>query len=948
MVGQPPEAMARVELYLNTRRMQRRVQEILSEEGALLLPRLRLVTDLAQDVPLPGLPAPVPPLRRRLELAQLVDGLLTRAPELAPRAAIYDLADSLAALMDEMQGEGVGIAALEALDLAEHARHWDRALNFLRIVTRFTDAEAPPDPEALRRKVALSLAARWRDDPPDHPVIVAGSTGSRGTTALFMQAVAGLPQGALVLPAFDFDMPAPVWDGLSDALTAEDHPQYRYRRLMDLIGFSAGSVTHWADAVAPAPARNRLISLSLRPAPVTDQWMREGRAFSALPEAMRDVTLIEAHAPRAEALAIALRLRHAAEEGRRACLITPDRQLTRQVTAALGRWAILPDDSAGRPLGLSPPGRFLRHVAGLFGRQLTAEALLVLLKHPLTHSGAARGAHLLATRELELSLRRHGPVFPLGEDLVAWAAARPDDQPWAAWLGSLIDGLAEVGKRPLAEHLDHHRRIAEALAEGPDGTGGGALWEQEAGQAALLAMEELTREADHGGAMIPADYADLFASVLARRDVREAVEPHPLIAIHGPREAREQGAELVILGGLTDGTWPALPAPDPWLSRQMRKESSLLLPERQVGLSAHDYQIAVAAPEVVLSRSLRDAEAETVPSRWLNRLTNLLGGLKESGGPEALAEMRDRGRTWLTLADALDAAGTTVPPAPRPAPRPPVAARPTELAVTRIQTLIRDPYAIYAQHILGLRPLDPLRPGPDPRLRGSVLHLILEDFRTLQPGETPDHARARLMQITERVLNTETPWPATRRMWRARLDRVADWFIAREAQRPGTPALIEEKGSVTLKQSPFTLTAKPDRIDVLPDGRLHLLDYKTGTPPTQKQQAAFNKQLLLEAAMAERAGFAALGPAEVARITYIGLGSNPREEVTEITAELTGTVWEGLEKLIARYQRRETGYVARRAMFRDDFAGDYDHLARYGEWDLSDTAVPSDVGEDGA
>ncbi|GHD98284.1 helicase [Defluviimonas sp. 20V17] len=946
MRGQPPEAMARVQIYLNTRRMQRRVQEIFCEEGALLLPRLHLVTDLAQDLPMPGLPAPVPGLRRRLELMQLVSELLARAPDLAPRAAIYDLADSLAALMEEMQGEGVGPEALERLDLNEHARHWDRALRFLRIVTRFLTEDAPPDAEALRRRVVRALAAGWQAAPPDHPILVAGSTGSRGTTALFMRTVAALPQGALVLPGFDFDLPAPVWSGLTDATTAEDHPQYRFRRLMEEIGFSAETVTNWARDDAPDPARNRLISLSLRPAPVTDQWMQEGRALRGLGGACARMSLIEAPGPRAEALAIALCLREAAEHGRRACLISPDRILTRQVTAALGRWAILPDDSAGRPLGLSPPGRLLRHVAALFGRRLTAEQLLIVLKHPLTHSGSARGPHLLHTRELELHLRRYGPVFPRPEDLRYWADKRDEARPWADWLAGLLEGCESMGDRPLADHIADHRRVAEALAQGPEGEGAGTLWDQEAGTAAREVLRDLAREADVAGSLSPTDYANLFASILSRQEVREAVEAHPLISIHGPREARELGADLVILGGLNDGIWPALPAPDPWLNRQMRMEASLLLPERQVGLSAHDYQIAVAAPQVVLTRALRDAEAQTVPSRWVNRLTNLLGGL--DGGPEALTQMRDRGARWLTLAAAIESPAAQMPAAGRPAPRPPVAARPAELPVTRIQTLIRDPYAIYARYILRLQPLDPLRAGPDPRLRGSVLHLIFERFRTLEPGESLPDARARLLAITEAVLDAEIPWPAARRLWRARLERVADWFLMREAGRKGAPVLIERKGSVTLEKADFRLTARPDRIDRLPDGRLHLLDYKTGNPPTPKQQQSFDKQLLLEAAMAERGGFADLGPAEVARITYIGLGSTPKEVETEITPELTEEVWHGLERLIGRYQRRETGYAARRAMFKDDFAGDYDHLARYGEWDLSDLAAPEDVGEEGA
>ena len=946
MRGQPPEALARVELFVNTRRMQRRVKDILTQSGALLLPRIRLVTDLGDDVALADLPPAIPPLRRRLELSQLVAKLVARQPDLAPRAAIYDLADSLADLMDEMQGEGVHPDALKGLDLSDHSKHWERSLHFLTIVAQYFGPDSAPDVEARQRLVVERIAARWAKAPPQHPILVAGSTGSRGTTALFMNAVAALPQGALILPGFDFDVPPAVWRSLDDAMTGEDHPQYRFHRLLSDLSLAPDAVTLWSGARAPNPARNRLVSLSLRPAPVTDQWMLEGRHLTDLPAATDHMTLIEAPSPRAEALAIALCLRKAAEDGRVAALITPDRTLGRQVTAALDRWGITPDDSAGKPLALSPPGRFLRHVAALFGQKLTSDALLTLLKHPLCNTGGeTRGNHLIWTRTLEMKLRRKGPPFPTGADLLLWAEAKDDSGliAWAQWLADLLDPLEAIQNRPLSAHVTHHLTLAEALARGPDGLDSGELWRKEAGVSARAAMDELAREGSHGGEMDAVDYRDLFTAILNRHEVRDAVQGYPKIMIWGTLEARVQGADLVILGGLNDGIWPKLPQPDPWLNRKLRRDAGLLLPERQIGLSAHDYQQAIAAREVVLSRSVRDGEAETVPSRWLNRLMNLMNGLEEQNGKACVGAMQNRGKHWLALAEALDTPEATMPAAPRPAPRPPVAARPRQLAVTGIRTLIRDPYAIYARHILRLRPLDPLHPKPDARLRGSVLHAIFERFVKERGAESRAEAKARLLAIADEVMAAEIAWPTARRLWRARLERAADWFLAREAERGGSPVIMEKQGSVPLETLDFVLTAKPDRIDILDDGRLHILDYKTGSPPSVKEQGVFEKQLLLEAAMAERGAFAQLGPSEVARITYVGLGSSPKEVMTPMTKEITDKVWDDLGKLITRYNDASQGYTARRAVFSDRIEGDYDHLARYGEWDMTDSAKPEDV-----
>ncbi len=945
LAGAPPEALARVEIFANTRRMQRRLHAALAADGALLLPRLRLITDLAED-PLAALPPAVPPLRRRLELTRLIAALLEREPNLAPRAALFDLADSLATLMDEMQGEGVTPEALARLDVSNHSRHWERSLKFLQIVAPYFGAESPPDTEARQRRVVEALAARWAEAPPRHPVIVVGSTGSRGTTQLMLQAVARLPQGAVILPGFDFDLPAADWAALADPLTGEDHPQFRFARLCSSLDLAPAAVRPWVADPAPDPARNRVLSLSLRPAPVTDRWLVEGPGLPDLPTAMAQVTLIEAPSPRAEALAIALRLRAAAEANRPAALITPDRMLTRQVTAALDRWGIRPDDSAGQPLALSPPGRLLRHMAALAGRRLSLEALLTLLKHPLTNSGSgARGDHLRWTRALEMRLRRHGPAFPEPASLIAWAEAQDDPglPAWAHWLAATLGGLETAGTEPLSGHLARHIARSEALAQGPEGQGSGALWEKEAGLAALALVEELRAEAAHAGTLSGFDYAALFTALLQRKEVRGAEQVHPTIMIRGALEARVREADLVILAGLNDAIWPPLPSPDPWLNRQMRHDLSLLLPERQIGLSAHDYQQAAGAPEIILSRAERDAEAETVASRWLNRLTNLLAGLP-GRGPEALAEMRARGRHWLALAAVLETPETVTAPARRPSPRPPVAARPKQLPVTGIQTLIRDPYAVYARHILRLVPLDPLHPAPDPRLRGSVLHRILEAFLTDRPDETAAEAKARLLALADQVMADTIPWATARRLWRARLERAADDFLALEAARPGRPALLEGKGALRLPALDFTLTAQPDRIDLLPDGRLHILDYKSGSLPSTKQQRVFDKQLLLEAAMAERGAFAEFGPAEVARVTYLGLSPPVKEAAIEITPEVTEATLAGLETLLTHYGRQGQGYTARRAVELESRAGDYDHLARFGEWEMADDPTPEDVG----
>ncbi|WP_412551321.1 double-strand break repair protein AddB [Shimia sp. MIT910701] len=938
--GQRPDAIAKATVIVNTARMARRVHALFDEGPATLLPRIQLLGEFA-NAATAHLPAATPAIRQRFELIQLVTRLLEQQPDLAARASVYDLADSLAGLFDEMAGEGVPVDVIEALDVSDQSGHWARAQSFFGIARHFLEnLDSAPGQEARQRRAIEAIVQSWEDTPPQHPIILAGSTGSRGTMQLLMQAVAALPQGAVVLPGYDFDMPPETWDHLSDGMQSEDHPQYRFRALVNDLGMSAQDVQLWHNCAEPSAARNKLVSLALRPAPVTDQWLSQGPNLGDLTAATKDITLVEATTQREEALTIAARLRKAADEGLTCALITPDRMLTRQVTAALDRWDIVPDDSAGQPLQLSPPGRFLRHTAALLHQKLTSEALLTLLKHPLTHSGENRGDHLRFTRDLELWIRRNGIAYPESEKLQAWAAARNEEiSAWMAWVTACFCA-AERTQMDMAALLNDHLALSERIAQGAvEGSGG--LWDQAAGRSAHRLVSEVKEHAQVVGLIAPTDYADLFGALLSRAEVRDRDAGHPNILIWGTLEARVQGADLVILGGLNEGSWPEAPSPDPWLNRKLRHDAGLLLPERRIGLSAHDFQQAIGAPEVWITRSVRSDEAETVPSRWVNRLVNLLSGLPDQNGPDALENMKARGDTWLSFVRTMETV-PMLPAAPRPSPTPPPEARPRQLSVTEIKRLIRDPYAIYAKHVLRLRPLDPLMRTPDALLRGIIVHEILETLiKTSVVDQTPV-TRDQILAISKTVLTQNVPWATARALWQARLDRVADHIVHGEEKRRARaePLAFEIQAEGTIPELGFRLTAKADRVDRTETGALILYDYKTGAPPSKDEQTYFDKQLLLEAAMAEQGGFKDIDPSDVADAIYIGLGTSPKDQPAPLLETPPTKVWEEFIALIEHYLADGKGFTSRRAMRTERDESDYDQLARFGEWDATDEPTP--------
>ncbi|MFC3630613.1 double-strand break repair protein AddB [Paracoccus angustae] len=950
MEGQPPEAMARVTIYANASRTLAEMKCAFDLRGPLLLPRLLPVTNLDTPAML-GQPTAAP-LARRLQLARLVARLLDARRDLAAGHSIAFLARSLATLMHEMQTEGLTPAALEGIDTGDHARHWQNALAFLRIAAAFHLDGPPVDRPARQRLAAETLVRDWARgvNLPPGPVIVAGSTGSHGATRLFMEAVAALPEGAVVLPGFDFDQPLPVWESLEHG--AEDHPQSRFAPLIR----AGGRPARWTDTPPPVPDRNRLLSLALRPAPVTDQWIAEGPRLPDLIAPTQGLTLIEADQPGQEAEVIALLLRDAAEREARATLIAADGNLIRRVNAALDRWHLRPDEGAGQPLSLTAHGLFLRQIAALFGQALTIDRLLILLKHPLTVTGSAllhlNDARRLA-RDLELHLRRNGPAFPDGMCLRDWAT-RGDGarQIWAEWLADLLDRITPLARdrapRPLPDRLHDLLALAELWAAGPGGSAGDSkLWQDKAGTLLRATVDHLAEHAAEGPSLGPTEFCSLLLDELRQHSVRIEGGAHHLIHIRGPREARIVGEGTVILSGLNEGGWPQPLTPDPWLSRQMRAQAGLPLPETLIGLAAHDFQQVMGLEQVVLTRARRDAEAETIPSRWLNRLTNLMTGLPERNGPQALAAMRARGNAWLARAAALSRPPVTVGPAVRPSPVPPAPPF-RELPVTDVSLLIRDPYAVYAKRVLGLRPLPSLRPEPDASLRGQTLHAIVEALVASKPAPDtpPAELKARFLRLTAEILLRDVPWPATRAFWAARMERIADRIVADELARlaQGRPVVVEKRGRVALPGMDFVLTARPDRIDLLHDGSVMIYDYKSGKPPTDKQIATFDKQLILEAAMVRRGGFDALGPADVAGISYIQLGGEGETHPRTYSPQLESENWEGFVRLVAAYLSGEIGFTAMRAPEQTGYAGDYDHLARYGEWSPADAPRPERVG----
>jgi ATP-dependent helicase/nuclease subunit B len=472
----------------------------------------------------------------------------------------------------------------------------------------------------------------------------------------------------------------------------------------------------------------------------------------------------------------------------------------------------------------------------------------------------------------------------------------------------------------VALHLDAAAKLSDA----------DALWRGEAGASAKSFVDSLIEAAKGMPAMEASAYAPLFRELAMAVAVRPPYGKHPRLAILGPLEARLLHFDLVVLGGLNEGTWPPGAAADPWFSRPMRAALGLEQPERAIGLAAHDFATLAAAPKVLLTRAMKAEGAPTIASRWLQRLIQLTGGLKLS---KLLSPPTDF--------EAIHARLEEPRPAPRlmrPAPTPPIAARPREMSVTEVETWLRDPYAIYAKKVLGLRPLDPLDAEIGPLERGSVVHEALERFVREFPRDVPQGAEARLIAIADELF-AGLP-KSVLALWRPRFVNAARWFVGVERERRAeiSASYLEIKGERMF--GAFRLHGRADRIDALKAGGAAILDYKTGAPPSNKQvKELLTPQLPLEAAILESGGFDGIAKTEAASLVYLrfGGGATPGE-LREVDVDAHAIAAEVTQKLAERvrvFEDPRTPYHSRVRPYRAEVPGDYDHLARVREWSLA-------------
>lgn len=297
---------------------------------------------------------------------------------------------------------------------------------------------------------------------------------------------------------------------------------------------------------------------------------------------------------------------------------------------------------------------------------------------------------------------------------------------------------------------------------------------------------------------------------------------HARVHLLGPLEASGLEFDALWLTGATAAQWPPAGNPSSLMSRRLQEELGMpdAVPADTVAYAERllDH-LCLAAPEVICSYPLTDDDAEQTPSDLLKELT-----------PGDGAAMPDPGWFAAGLAgsiELLDAAD----PVPSIGPGEHLAG-----GAGTIQNQLSNPVAAFLAGRLGARYLDVQTDGLPALLRGNLIHDALYQLYLGKPssGDLANWAdseqriaKALDFAFARHERNADNVLLALLAMERRRIAGLLGDFIAIDAQRDAFIVASVER-EIEFAEAGVRLKLRVDRIDSLVDGRIAILDYKTG------------------------------------------------------------------------------------------------------------------------
>jgi ATP-dependent helicase/nuclease subunit B len=903
-----PETLAQAVVFVPNRRSVAVMRDAFAHEldgKATLLPRfipladigdalLGLIGSAAFEI-LEAIPVAMPLAQQRYILTQQVAIFERKHRPHVSLDYAMTMADALMELQENIARAGVSITRAQLLDLMpkNYAEHWRDAIEFLAILT---DVWPSIEQEmgvitatAHELRVMEALATYWAKQPPAYAVYAVGSTASQSVTAQLLKTIAHMPQGAVILPGIDPTMDAGEWEAI-----AAGHPLFHLKQFLDGFAIPPANVTPLVNA-----PRSIWLEASVPPAFVPKWPVR------ILPD-HRSLRLIPCAQPEEEVRVISLLLREALENpAQHVALITPDERLMAQVASHMKRYDITVDRLNAGTLASTQIGSLWAVLLAALMEPERQLPLRSLLHHPLMaidpalRQGLEKGWHGLN--------RSHAGHLPRHD-------ANLNAHPNYAALAAFVKQIYKLSSQTMSASgwVNACRSLLEA-------------WVEESGQAHDAVEAELAAiaYADGFGAMPIQDFAALLTDRLATPWRDAGLNTHPRIHLLTPVEARLQRFDCVIFANMVDDLWPGMHQPNPWMN--LAASESLGLPDvaERVSLMAHDVLMLGSYGEVFLTYPRRAGGSPTTRSRFIERLLTLLASHR-------IAEADITAAHYASWAQMLYASDVYAPEAPA-TPRPTGAQRPRRLPVTDIEKLVKDPFHIYAKHVLGLRKLDEIDASPEASDFGSLTHKAAEELSRHWDAEKRPATQSELAQMAQHALRELSERPSIDIFWRARLKNGLHYVNHLEAEHRDalTHVACEEKIEQSFPltgNEAITLYGRIDRVETRNTG-ITIIDHKTGQPPSQKE--------ILDGRAPQLLAYSMLLGDRVEAVQYWALprlGTQGDITQAEITPEILAQFEAKLRSALLTMLDEATPFLARPNGGDDRFGGDYDGISRWDEW----------------
>jgi RecB family exonuclease len=625
---------------------------------------------------------------------------------------------------------------------------------------------------------------------------------------------------------------------------------------------------------------------SSRPAPPPLLIVPPESPAATAPRPSRDpsgAAAMKAHAVRDREEEIAVFARRVRDLVRRGDLASTDRAalvvrhplpyvyLAREVLRSAGMACQLFD---ALPLAAEPYAAALDLVMTLVASGFARRPAVELLGSPHFRFASADGrltARDVAALDRALAAAGYlGDQDMLGRLVERWQAPSDAALPSAHRAGCVLREVTRAlsplrARAPAASHLRCLRAFLDryAAVPGPDGL---LRARQLRARGAILATLDELADAFARFDPTPADVEQVWAMVRRRIEAQTFRPRAGDSGVHVVDAASAPFGEfdMAQLAGLVDGEWPEQPrrnvfyAPGVLRALGWPAETDRLDGAR----SAFRDLLRLPAARIVVTTFTLEADTLVAPSPLLDDVDRAGLVVMEEAVParrvfehEALgfdplevAPLPAAAREWAELRLGL-------PPARSAAYRGATAGhRPRAHAVSSLERYRDCPFKYFAADVLGLEePLDD-EVTLSPRARGRFVHEVFKRFYEewavrgggAIPPEGADDARRLFVEVAEPLL-ARLP-EADRLVERARLLGSAvsvgavDIVLGVEAARP---LGVRERRLEVRFEGEFTLgdpagrrvplVGVADRVDLVDGGRLRVLDYKTGQPPSAQR-----------------------------------------------------------------------------------------------------------------